>query len=136
MVDCVVWPCHRDKLRSHQRLCASRDFAFFPEGIANQWLLAMPCIPEGWQYPRGEQCNVSQGDGRVTVASSNFEGMTMPGHVYLGHVGSESVLNDMRSRPLPEGVIRGYDGEQCVQLVCMIASTKLYFIIYCIRIYC
>ena len=63
------------------------------------------------------------------MASSYFEGMTMPGHVYLGHVGSESVLNDMRSRPLPGGVILGHDGEQFVQLVCMIASTKLYFII-------
>ena len=44
------------------------------------------------------------------MASSYFEGMTMPGHVYLSHVGGESVLNDMRSRPLPEGVILGHDG--------------------------
>ena len=79
-------------------------------GVLNEMRrgLIVHVSPKGW---RGEQSNVSQGDGRVTVATSSyFEGMTMPGHVYLGHVGSKSVLNDMRSRPLPEGVILGHDG--------------------------
>ena len=88
-------------------MCASN---MMTEGVLNEMRrgLIVHVSPQGW---RGEQSNVSQGDGRVTVATSSyFEGMTMPGRVYLGHVGSESVLNDMRSRPLPEGVILGHDG--------------------------
>ena len=88
-------------------MCASNMIA---EGVLNEMRrgLIVHVSPQGW---RGEQSNVSRGDGKVTVATSSyFEGMTMPGRVYLGHVGSESVLNDMRSRPLPEGVILGHDG--------------------------